>query len=358
MSALVEREPILAGAEGPKGTTAEPAPTARPSAWRRGGAALAFAALLALGLALARGTAGPGAPGARPSSADDLADVIEVAEVHEVEHPSLADTHNLNCSGFPYLKLVDKVSSNLGGKGPDTDALPGLIYRGKVLGGAEDGKELELHFNVSSDPAEYHPRSPKENGFQGQYGSINIKANSNVTIEVERFDPESRQHVPLNNFYFTFFDLDQGPNGSASESVTVSHMRKAWLAKKSEIKHTRLEDGSIKFEATTEGSGEDNPKNPLDLTRQQFQRAVTVFVENVTKLTVTFAVGHSKEERPRWFNFRGQPTLLCAHKRDGSTVDLQSLRGDSGAGGLRAGARALLLAAPLLGLAQLSQPLP
>jgi len=245
--------------------------------------------------------------------------------VHHLQHGG-----HMNCSNFPYLKLKDITLNNLGGKGPDTDREPGLIYAGEIQGGPNAGDTFELHLNVTSDPALYEPENPRETGFQGEYGSINIKSGTNVTITFEKYDPRNQAHVPFEHFFFTFFDLDQGPDGSASESITVRGWTRASLANRTEANVTRLPDGRTRFEATTEGSGSDNPRDPLQLTRQQFRRAVTILVAGVETFEVTFAVGPSAEANPRWFNFRGQPTLLCAAREDGSHFHLQVI-GPSGA---------------------------
>jgi len=346
-----EEEPMLAAAERSESPARGPLlTTTSVPAWRRGRIAVAAAGLVALGLALVAVASESGAV-VLPFLRADGASVMGAAEAAGTLERIEAQKHRMNCSHFPYLRLLEKTNSNLGGLGPDTDAPPGLVYKGRVDGGGNNGEEFELHLNVSNDSAYFKPQSVKEIGFQGRYGSINIKSNSQVTLELRKYDPREKKNVPFEHFYFTFFDLDQGHNGTAIESITVSHHARAWLSKHSEVKATRQMDGSMKFEATQYGTGEDNPKDPLKLTRQQFNRAVTVLAQNVTKLVVTLAVSDSQEDDPRWFNFRGQPTLLCAQKTNGAHVDLQELPGWSGASGLRTGARAVLLAMPLLSLA-------
>lgn len=231
-----------------------------------------------------------------------------------------------DCSQWPFLKLNKVVLNNLGGKGPDTDREHGLIYDVAVKGGPQDGETFELHFNVTSPVEDFKPQSSKEIGFQGKYGSINIKDGSNVTLEIEKFDPVQQKHLPFGDFYFTFFDLDQGPNGEASESITVRNIFNAYIANQSEVNVTTLPDGSTMFSATKEGTGADNPKDPLHLTKQQFRKAVTVAVKDVDKLEVTLAVGKSSDPNPRWFNFRGQPTLLCVQHNK----TLQEIRKSAG----------------------------
>jgi len=322
-----------------------------PCRWRR--VLGPMAGVLVLGLALSvLVIAQPAQRPAHPAIGLEEEGIIEYVATDATDSaPTSPAPHGgiMNCSRWPYLKLQDISLRNLGGKGPDTDRVPGIVYQGFVIGGPHDTENFELHLNVTSDPNLFEPQSVHDIGFQGQYGSINIKAGTNVTVSVQKFDPENQVHVPFERFFFTFFDLDQGPGGSASESVTVRGWSRAFLANRTEVEVTRLPDGRTRFEASTEGSGDDNPRDPLALTRQQFRRAVTVLVENVETFEVTFAVGSSPGDNPRWFDFRGQPTLLCAAREDGSPFNLQVIGGDSG--GQRVGPRAAL-AVGLLGLAR------
>jgi len=240
----------------------------------------------------------------------------------------------MDCRNYPFLRLVNTTLRNLGGKGPDTGVQKGLIYAVRVRGGPNDGEEFELRVNVTSPEADFHPQSAEEIGFQGRYGSINIKAGSNVTLDIEQFDPRTNKPIPFDDFYFTFFDVDQGPRGEARESITLGQLSGAYIANQSEVNVTTLEDGRLRFSATAEGTGVDNPKDPLNLTKKQFRRAVTVAVKGIPKLQVTLAVGPSEVDNPRWFNFRGQPSLLCATRTDGSPLQLQEFGtiGSAGSG--------------------------
>jgi len=269
---------------------------------------------------------------------------------HEVVDTKM---HKMDCSKFPFLRLVNMTHRNLGGQGPDSGET-GLIYSTRVEGGERDGEEFELHLNVTSPEEDFHPQSASETGFQGKYGSINIKAGTNVTIEIEKYDPKTQKHIPFGDFYFTFFDLDQGPDGEASESIILNHFSRAFIANHSEVAVHKTFDGRLVLKATKEGTGADNPKNPLALTKQQFRKAVTVAVKGSDKLVVTFRVGHSKTDNPRWFNFRGQPTLLCAARSDTHAhMPLQEFRDGSSSG--RLGGLVVLLAAFLAG-SSLRQP--
>lgn len=237
-------------------------------------------------------------------------------ELHKFGH--------MDCGKYPYMKIMKVKHDNLGGKGPDKGD-HSLIYDVKVMGGPSDGDEFEIHFRVTSPEKDFKPQAPKEIGLQGKYGSINLKADSNVTLLIRAFDPKTKKVIPFKSFFFTFFDLDEGPDHHATESIVIHHFAQAVISEHSQVKVEKLATGGLKLSATKEGSGDDNPKDPTKLTKGQFQKAVTVWVKDQDHFEATFSVGPSikKEGNPRWFNFRGQPSLLCAVRKDGTHPKLK-----------------------------------
>merc|ERR1712113_181435 len=80
-----------------------------------------------------------------------------------------------------------------------------------------------------------------------------------------------------------------------------------------EVKRLENDDGTTRFEATTEGNFDDNPVDPLLLTQQQKNRAVTVFFSNIDE--VNFVLGATPASDPgawRCFEFVLHPVLKCA----------------------------------------------
>merc|ERR1712203_542728 len=69
------------------------------------------------------------------------------------------------------------------------------------------------------------------------------------------------------------------------------------------------------FEATTVGTGDDNPTDPLKLTEQQLQRAFTVQFRPFTGADITLgnkAHAAGVTTHGRRFDFIAKPSLKCA----------------------------------------------
>lgn len=230
------------------------------------------------------------------------------------------------CANYSFFKLEEIVHNNLGGKGPETGE-EGLVFKAVDAGKDGTGKEVLLKVNVNS--GEYTaPKPPYINGLSGQYGQVDIAPGSTVHLRFRVYDPESQQPIRLPKVDFTFFDLDQGPNKTMVESITISNFTNFITMQSTEVVITRNFDGSATFTGSTYGTGLDNPYDPLLLTLQQKNRAVTFEFEEFTEMHVTLS--STPGQHLRRFNFVGRPAVLCAmttywgdlgsHDSDNSTV--------------------------------------
>merc|ERR1719188_2671967 len=140
---------------------------------------------------------------------------------------------------------------------------------------AEDSKNPDKHLIVKIHAlSNYTPQAPGQNGFNGRYGTINLKGGTHVDLKLQIFDKEGNPaHLEL--VYFTFFDLDTGHNGATTEFVKARPYNKAIFLKNTELKEKRLGEGNSMFTATKFGTGADNPSDPSSLTDEQKNRAVT-----------------------------------------------------------------------------------
>jgi len=109
---------------------------------------------------------------------------------------------------------------------------------------------------------------------------------------------------------FTFFDLDMAPNGETIEYVKAWGFHTATLTEHSELTRTNTSDGSMTFTASKEGNGDDGPEDPLMLTIQQKNRALTLEWANFTEFDLEF--GCSDGWHTRYFTFVARPSLWCA----------------------------------------------
>mmetsp|Transcript_45865 Transcript_45865/g.105919 ORF Transcript_45865/g.105919 Transcript_45865/m.105919 type:complete len:339 (-) Transcript_45865:177-1193(-) len=186
---------------------------------------------------------------------------------------------------------------------------------------AADDVEVHLHVVSGSEfthseeeglelPATYEPAWPSENGMHGNFAVVNVKPGTNVTLQVHGYDPATSENIRLPKAALTFFDLDAGKGGNRSiEYIKMEHYKAYFLTNATEIQVSH-EEGSTTFRASKEGSGDDNPDDPLALTVLQKNRAVSFEFEN--EEGAIFQLGASLGETARVFSFVMRPALRCA----------------------------------------------
>jgi len=295
-------------------------PAARKAPWRP---LMAATAVLA-----ATATIGAFSWSGRPARTDFDSNAVTGLEKAK---ESLSEMEQV-CAHLPFLRLEKLVSSNLGGDGPDKDAEEGLIYKAKGFHmGLGDADNLEVHIHAVTeyhghnkdegqldskvDP-EYKPAWPKMNGLKGHFASVNIKPGSNVTMRVHCFDATTKKDLHMDKFAMTFFDLDTGSNGTHSvEYVHIGGFDNYFTTNETEVDSTEQPDGTYVFRATKEGTGADNPDDPLELTKLQKNRVVSFIFTHVDE--GKFEIGATAGKTARIFNFALRPALRCAWtKRD------------------------------------------
>lgn len=242
------------------------------------------------------------------------------------------------CEDLPFVKLTEVVSSNLGKQGPDNNASEGIIYKAKAYNTGIDVDNLEIHvhsvrmFNVSKENDDNYDKNYRPafthgefvNGLHGRFGVINVKQGETVKVRAHAYNADTKKDIPLPHAAISFFDLDAGENGTRSvEHVGVTGYKAFYTSNETEVKINTShasggDDAYTNFTATTEGTGEDNPHLPTELTKQQKNRAVTVVFDDAEK--IEFEIGASPGKTGRVFSFVFRPSLLCAKTKlaDGS----------------------------------------
>jgi len=249
-----------------------------------------------------------------------------------------------SCNGLPFVHLTELVSSNLGKAGPDKDAEEGIIYKATAHHTGLDIENLQIHvhslknFGDTDDERtfddNYKPAFTKGkyiNGINGHFGVITVKANESLKVRVHAYDADKEEDVEMPHGAISFFDLDTGkkvPKDGEKQLVAVEHVEiceyhSYFLTNETQVKAVKgHNDECMKFSATSYGSGSDNPSNPLELTREQKDKAVTIKFEN--RKTFDFEIGASEGCDPkkkegecdggegRVFSFVLRPSLLCA----------------------------------------------
>jgi len=231
-----------------------------------------------------------------------------------------------DCEDLPFINITKVISSNLGKQGPDKDEPEGIIYEAHAINTGADTHKLQIHvhslknFDVeesnTSYDASYTPAFKTGkfvNGVEGKFAIINIQQNTSLKLRLHAYDADAKEDVELPHGAISFFDLDTGKDNNHSvEHVKIDHFAAYYLSNETEITDSREGDFAT-FRATKEGTGADNPSNPMQLTKLQKDRAVTIEFENVKFFN--FEIGASAGATGRLFSFVLRPSMLCARTK-------------------------------------------
>jgi len=149
-------------------------------------------------------------------------------------------------------------------------------------------------------------------GIDSKYGTIVVKAGTSANLTFQVFDRDTGLPIRMPSVSYTFFDLDEGEYHQESEYITVGSFKSLELSKDTELKQTDNADGTTTIRASTMGTFKDNPVDPLLLTEQQKNRAVTLTFTDVEKVTVVIGATAGFSSPARAFSFVGHPVLACA----------------------------------------------
>merc|ERR1719410_947355 len=221
------------------------------------------------------------------------------------------------------------IHQNLGRKGPDVGP-EGMIYKGADVKpvGSFNGKRpapspvmVVLNASMAMD----FKTDSTYNGMSGQYAKVNLKHGTSMLMTVKFLNGLTMQPAVMKSLDFTFFDLDTHTSGNEMEYIKVWGLSSYVLTQNSTVKSViDRTDGSATFEATTPGSGLDEPADPLLLTSEQKNKAVTLHFDDVSQFKVELG---SIDKTPhhgghRSFTFVAKPSLRC-----GRTIGMDTTGG-------------------------------
>jgi len=215
------------------------------------------------------------------------------------------------CADHPMIKLTKVVHNNLGGKGPDTGP-EGLVYEAENVVPGKTPEPLLLVINASNSDIDTDPNA---NGFHGKYARIAAKGGTHIDTTFELLKKETREPAIIRELDITFFDLDTHSTGNALEYVQLDGFQQYFLTKNTQVEHKEGSDGYTSFRATKAGGSNDNPTDPLLLTVEQKDKAVTIRYIDAHTFHVKFGAEGANHQH-RWFNFVFRPSLLCAKTQD------------------------------------------
>ena len=113
--------------------------------------------------------------------------------------------------------------NNLGGQGPYFNQAEEIRYSGIGSYGSED---FDL---VVTSRSKYAPMNSANNGQNGMFGQINLGVGSSVDLTFTLRN-QANEPLPLNSFYFSFFDLDEGDDNRERICLATSAFYKTHLA--------------------------------------------------------------------------------------------------------------------------------
>jgi hypothetical protein len=184
-----------------------------------------------------------------------------------------------------------KVSSNLGGRGPDTDKPAELRFHDVT--NANGVGSVDLVLKATSN---YITRNTSINGVYHCFAIVNVASSEEGTDSVDLdfgfVKAGTNEPVTFSLQYFTIYDMDtHGKNGI--EAVTLYNDVED-MFNEEDCQYTESGDLSspdgLTFTATSKGTGDDNPTMPKLLTEDQRQKSITVSYADKKKWKATFSV--------------------------------------------------------------------
>jgi len=240
-----------------------------------------------------------------------LAETGRIAAISQKFDLSPADEDP--CDGHPQIKLSKPLHSNLGNKGPDTGD-EGIVFPAVNMHPGHENQEVLVVVNATNDNVDSH-----HNGIWGKYAGISANGGTKVNAIFRILDKTTRDPVEIRELDITFFDLDQHGEGQEVEYIKIKKPDQYFLTQNPLVIASEGDDGYITFKATKNGNSDDNPQDPLFLTVEQKNKAVTIRYHDVDKFEVELgSEGYVGAGRPyRGFIFVFRPSLLCSKTSDG-----------------------------------------
>lgn len=155
----------------------------------------------------------------------------------------------------------------------------------------------------------YVAKNTKNNGMNGEFGSVNLMAgNKNTfTFSFVKNGPGA-ELVNIESTYFTIYDIDESDGWK--EEVTLTGFESWSVHTQSDLQRV-IEPGKATFISTKLNIP--NPANPIYLNDEQLRSSVEARFANVTQFTMTMNIpqkpGSTQPKHGRNFFFSGVSAL-------------------------------------------------
>jgi len=221
------------------------------------------------------------------------------------------------CDDEPQIKIVKPTRSNLAGVASSSTP-EGIIFPGKYIDPKKNTQKT-VKVVVNALPPSTGGDTTPHNGIWGKYAGIAVKPGKKMHLKFSIKD-ETDAPVILRELDITFFDIDRHKDKGDVEYVKLWSPAKYYVTNGNLVNITKNEaEGSVTFAATKDGTGADNPQDPLALSTEQKHKAVTVqYLDTDSVEAEVGSTGHLVGTTPRGFIFVFRPSLLCAKTTDGS----------------------------------------
>lgn len=230
---------------------------------------------------------------------------------------------------------AEVTSNNLGGNGPNTGDAPELRYSGA---GEKNGRKFDLVVTADS-----YYKGGTGNGINGLFGQIGLFAGRSVDLTFSLEDSASGDPVVLDEFYFSFLDLDEEIT-RIRERVFVRYHDATGPVDRvlypiNDLTEVELPDGRTRYESTVTAGPWNNPTDPNNLgvvqnpnqnmgplypkSSDQRKEALMFIYRQTSSWKLTIEVTHTEgEPHGRNFLFGGTSALMdiCPRKTEPETV--------------------------------------
>lgn len=223
-------------------------------------------------------------------------------------HQEILDYHQRyrKKEGMSDWQLNTVTYANLGGLGPDHDKPRGIRY-GDVTKVAVKNQPRTVDLIITTTN-KYVPCMAYRSGMHGSFGTVNLANGEDVTLIFTFIDALTDEPIAMPGFHFSFFDLDQGMNDEAQETLITSGFSKVHLMDPTGVKMKLLPDGRTEFKSSEQGGFKTNPSDPTSLTESQAKQSVQFeFPPGASSLEVEFSITNGR--RGRNFMFAGMSSL-------------------------------------------------
>jgi len=159
---------------------------------------------------------------------------------------------------------------------------------------------------VIKNTSEYTPAKAEKTGYWSEwaYANINIRHGTSVDLVVE-FQDDDENPITLKSVYFTIFDLDHSSYEGSQEVFSIDGFTNYTLSSDTLIDVKQHGPFTAEFGSTIEAGAENNPNDPMNLTKQQEQLSVSFLFTNVSWFKMRLEVRGMKHTSGRNFLFKG-----------------------------------------------------